>query len=120
MAGVEVVRVYGEESGRGGYRVLVDRLWPRGVKKAELAIDEWAQDVAPSHDLRKWYGHDPRRFEEFARRYAVELERSPGAEALAGLANRAAATDVTLLTATKDIDHSGATVLADLLRRGAR
>jgi uncharacterized protein YeaO (DUF488 family) len=117
---VEVARVYGKESMAGGYRVLVDRLWPRGIKKAELAIDEWAKDVAPSHDLRKWYGHDPRRFEEFAHRYTAELDRSPAAEALASLANRAAAADITLLTATKDIDHSGATVLAELLRRGVQ
>ena len=119
MGAVDVVRVYGKESGRGGYRVLVDRLWPRGIKKAELAIDEWAKDVAPSHDLRTWYGHDPQRFEEFVHRYTAELKRSPAAEALASLASRAAAADITLLTATKDVDHSAATVLADLLRRGA-
>ncbi len=120
MGGVEVGRVYGSQSTHGGYRVLVDRLWPRGIKKAELAIDEWARDVAPSTDLRKWYGHDPRRFDEFARRYQAELASGAAAEALTSLANRAETADVTLLTATKDVDHSAAAVLAGLLRRGAR
>ena len=118
MGVVRVKRVYDKEAKEDGYRVLVDRLWPRGVKKEELTIDEWAQDVAPSDDLRKWYGHDPQRFTEFTRRYRAELRREPGAGVMARLQERAAHTTVTLLTATKDVDHSAAVVLAKQLGPG--
>jgi uncharacterized protein YeaO (DUF488 family) len=79
-AHVEVVRVY-EDPGRspGEHRVLVDRLWPRGLTKTSVDFDEWEKDVAPSTELRRWYGHDPGRFAEFARRYRAELAGEPGA-----------------------------------------
>ncbi|MDA8357816.1 MAG: DUF488 family protein [Actinomycetota bacterium] len=119
---VEVVRVY-EDPGRrpGELRVLVDRLWPRGIQKAALDFDEWAKDAAPSSDLRRWYGHEPERFSEFARRYRAELEHEPGASAverLRMLSRRHGR--LVLLTATRDVEHSGAAVLADVLaaRRG--
>lgn len=115
MGTVRVKRVYDKRAKDDGYRVLVDRLWPRGVKKAELVVDEWAQDVAPSDDLRRWYGHDPQRFAEFARRYRAELRRRPGSSVLARLQERAAEANVTLLTATKDVDHSAAAVLVERL-----
>lgn len=92
--------------------MLVDRVWPRGVRKDALASDEWAKDVAPSTELRKWFGHDPERFAEFRRRYHAELA---GNEALDHLRDLAARGTLTLLTATKDLDHSHAFVLADLL-----
>ncbi|MFC0080825.1 DUF488 domain-containing protein [Aciditerrimonas ferrireducens] len=118
---VEVVRVY-EDPGRhpGEYRVLVDRLWPRGIKKEEADLDEWAKDVAPSPDLRRWYGHDPDRFQEFARRYEAELQKDPGAAAVRRL--RACAESgvyLVLLTATRDVAHSGAAVLERVLTQGA-
>jgi uncharacterized protein YeaO (DUF488 family) len=95
--------------------VLVDRLWPRGVNKATAALDEWMKDVAPSADLRRWYGHDPARFEAFARRYRRELGRPPAATAVERLIELATANEVTLLTATRDVEHSGARVLQEHL-----
>lgn len=98
-----------------GRRVLVDRLWPRGVKKAEAGLDEWLKEVAPSTELRRWYGHDVVRFEEFSHRYRVEMESSPAAEAVRHLIQLSRSGPVLLLTATKDVDHSGARVLLDHL-----
>ena len=112
-----VARVYDERSRPRTYRVLVDRLWPRGVKKEEAALDEWAKDVAPSPELRRWYGHDPPRFAEFARRYRAELRKPPSAHAVAHLLEVARKREVTLLTATKDVEHSGAQVLLDYLAK---
>jgi len=113
---VEVRRVY--EAGLGsdaGRRVLVDRLWPRGVSKAEVPWDEWLKDVAPSTALRRWYGHDVARFAEFERRYRAELGRPPGSVALEHLAAAAASGELTLLTATRDVEHSAARVVQQLL-----
>jgi uncharacterized protein YeaO (DUF488 family) len=109
---VNIRRVYDPPTAEDGRRVLVDRVWPRGVRKDALELDEWAKDVAPSTQLRKWYGHDPERFEEFATRYRAELAGSPDLERL-----RALAGPMTLLTATKDLDLSHATVLRELLAK---
>jgi uncharacterized protein YeaO (DUF488 family) len=98
-----------------GYRVLIDRLWPRGVSKSEARVDEWARDIAPSTDLRRWYGHDPAKFEEFGRRYRDELRQGPAVEVLARLRGVAQQDAVTLLTATRDIPHSGGRILLDVL-----
>jgi uncharacterized protein YeaO (DUF488 family) len=106
--------VYDEHQSRG-YRVLVDRLWPRGVSKEKAAIDEWAKDVAPSDALRRWYGHEPDKFAEFARRYRAELTTSPGKEAVARLQATSKQKSVVLLTATRDVEHSGAAVLLTAL-----
>jgi uncharacterized protein YeaO (DUF488 family) len=116
----QVRRVYGDSDDLKGYRVLVDRLWPRGIKKSELTIDEWPKDVAPSTELRRWYGHDPDLFDEFARRYRKELGASPGADVVAGLIARSHQTPVILLTATRDVEHSGARVLEEYLVRKRR
>jgi uncharacterized protein YeaO (DUF488 family) len=118
--GVEVHRIYDDlradaDAGPGTYRVLVDRLWPRGVRKADAALDRWARDVAPSPELRQWYGHDPARFEEFARRYREELRRPPAAPAVTELRATARERQVVLVTATRDVAHSGAQVLYDHL-----
>jgi len=96
-------------------RVLVDRLWPRGLAKAEAPFATWAKGVAPSSDLRKWYGHVPERFEEFSQRYRTELATSPGCDAIDALRQRAGASDLVLLTATKDLERSGAAVLQTIL-----
>ena len=115
--GVEVLRVY-EDRGRrpGEHRVLVYRLWPRGVQKAALDLDEWAKEAAPSPELRRWYGHDPERFDEFARRYRAELSRDPGDRSVARLRDLARRGGrLVLLTATRDVEHSGAAVLAEML-----
>jgi uncharacterized protein YeaO (DUF488 family) len=114
---IRIRRIYDDPDG-GTYRVLVDRLWPRGIKKDAAGLDHWAKDAAPSAELRRWFGHDPARFEEFARRYRVELGRPPASIAVAELHALARRRVVTLLTATRDIEHSGARVLRDHLRSG--
>jgi uncharacterized protein YeaO (DUF488 family) len=112
---IHLRRVYGDEHPGHGYRVLVDRLWPRGITKEEAALDEWLKDAAPSTELRRWYGHDVQRFEEFARRYRAELRRPPTSVAVLHLTGLARAGEVTLLTATRDVEHSGAQVLLEHL-----
>ncbi|MBV9661720.1 MAG: DUF488 family protein [Acidimicrobiales bacterium] len=116
----EVRRVYDPHRGDDAYRVLVDRLWPRGLAKAEAGIDEWAKDVAPSPELRRWYGHDPAKFDEFARRYREELARPPASDAIARLQADTREHRVALLTATRDVEHSGAAVLNDFLAHPPR
>ena len=113
---VKLRRVYEPPSGEDGTRILVDRVWPRGLSKDKAHLDEWEKDVAPSTDLRKWYGHDPDKFEEFIRRYDAELAEPERAAALDHLRELAQQGTVTLLTATKDVDLSQAAVLADRLR----
>ena len=95
--------------------MLVDRIWPRGLSKERADLDDWCKAVAPSMALRRWYRHDPDRFEEFAGRYRLELEAPERAEALQELRARASRGNVTLLTATRRADISDATVLAELL-----
>ncbi|WP_019070709.1 DUF488 domain-containing protein [Streptomyces hokutonensis] len=113
---VHVRRVYEPRERADGARVLVDRIWPRGMTKEKAHLDEWCKQVAPSTDLRKWYSHDPERFTEFSRRYRAELEDPDHAEALAHLRDLAKERTVTLLTATKQPEISEAEVLAELLR----
>ena len=115
-AKVRVRRVYEEPERSDGTRVLVDRIWPRGLTKAKAALDEWCKDVAPSTELRKWYSHDPDRFEDFGRRYQAELKDRRRAEALAHLRELAKDRQLTLLTATRQPEISEAAVLAELLR----
>jgi uncharacterized protein YeaO (DUF488 family) len=113
---IRVRRVYDAPSPDDGARVLVDRIWPRGLRKDAARLDEWAKDVAPSTGLRTWYGHDPAKFGEFRRRYLGELSGGAERTALEHLRARAAAGPLTLLTATRDAEHSQAAVLAELLR----
>ncbi|MFP4252487.1 MAG: DUF488 domain-containing protein [Guyparkeria sp.] len=114
MGEVRTKRVYDPAERDDGYRVLVDRLWPRGVKKQDLAHDEWLKTVAPSGALRRWFGHDPERFDEFSRRYRRELDGNEEADRLAEIA---AERPVTLLYAAKDREHNHALVLANYLNR---
>lgn len=110
--GVEVRRVYDtDDAAFVGYRVLVDRLWPRGISKADADLDEWCKDAAPSTELRRWYSHDVARFTEFDRRYRGELAQPPGSDAVERLAALAGRQRLTLLTATRDVEYSGAEVL---------
>lgn len=112
---VRVRRVYDPVEDDGGQRVLVDRLWPRGLSRSKARIDEWCKDVAPSTELREWYGHDPAKYDEFARRYRSELDDPVRAAALGQLRELAGSGTPTLLTATKDFAISQAAVLAELL-----
>jgi len=113
---VDIARVYDDDRPSGSTRVLVDRLWPRGIAKRDAPFDEWVKDVAPSAELRTWYGHDPQRFTEFARRYRRELSRPPARDAVRDLRKRVqSASPLVLVTATRDLGHSGAAVLKDVL-----
>ncbi len=97
--------------------MLVDRVWPRGLSKDDADLDEWCKQIAPSTDLRTWYGHDPERFEEFGRRYRCELEEPERAEALTHLRELAERRVLTLLTASTVVEISQAAVLAELIER---
>lgn len=114
---VRVRRVYEGAEEQDGVRVLVDRIWPRGMTKAKAALDEWCKDVAPSTELRKWYSHDPAKFTEFTHRYRTELKQVERGNALQHLRDLAADKRLTLLTGTKEPDISEAAVLADILNR---
>ena len=114
---IRVRRVYDAPSPADGARVLVDRVWPRGLRKDAAHLDEWAKDVAPSTELRKWYGHDPAKFGEFRRRYLDELSGAAQRKELGRIRALAATGPVTLLTATRAVDISQAAVLAQVLGR---
>jgi uncharacterized protein YeaO (DUF488 family) len=113
---IRVKRVYDPPLPADGTRVLVDRLWPRGLSKERAELDEWLRAISPSTELRTWYAHVPERFPEFVQRYAKELEQPDQSAALLELKDLAAKGPITLLTATKDVTISEATVLADILR----
>ena len=115
---VRASRVYEPPAGADAVRVLVDRLWPRGLTKEKAALDEWCKQVAPTPELRRWYGHDPERFDEFTRRYRAELNTGEQAEALAHLRDLARERPLILLTAGRDVSISAAAVVADLLSSG--
>ena len=117
---VRLKRAYEEPERADGYRVLVDRLWPRGVRKGALAVDAWLKEIAPSDELRRWFGHDAARWEEFARRYRDELGRQPAAGLVAELAARSKRDTVTLVYGAKDEVHNQAVVLREVLERRLR
>lgn len=108
---VQVRRIYDPPESDDGRRVLVDRLWPRGVSKANAHLDEWLKDVSPSTDLRHWFHSHREEYEEFARRYEAELAAPDAARALAHLSELAGQGPLTLLTAAKEPDHSHTSVL---------
>src|SRR5690606_12651817 len=113
VSGVRIRRVYDPPEPEDGFRILIDRVWPRGVSKEEARVDEWRRDLAPSTELRRWFGHDPARFDEFRRRYRAELEQA--ADALDELVERARDGVVTLVYGARDTEHNNAVVLRELL-----
>jgi uncharacterized protein YeaO (DUF488 family) len=113
---IAVARVYENSDAENTVRLLVDRLWPRGVRRDELRFDDWAKELAPSTELRKWYGHDTTRFDAFAVQYRAELDAVPVREYIERVTPTADARPIVLLTASKDLAHSHASVLADYLR----
>ena len=115
---VRTKRVYEPAEAGDGYRILIDRLWPRGVSKEDATLDEWARDLAPSDELRRWFGHRPERFDEFRRRYTDELREH--AEQVSELRRRARGGTVTILFGARDAEHSNAAVLAPIVLRGFR
>lgn len=112
---LNIKRAYDAPSADDGTRILVDRLWPRGLAKAKAKIAEWDKDLAPSTELRKWFGHDPDRWPQFRRRYQAELK--PQRPRLQELATRAAKTRLTLLFGAKDAEHNNAVVLREEIER---
>ncbi len=110
---IRTARIYEDIDPEDGQRVLVDRIWPRGIRKGDPHVGIWLKDVAPSKELREWYHHQPERFDEFASRYEAELSGSPALEELRNLAKRGV---VTLVTATRQVEGSHAAVLAKLLK----
>ena len=111
---IHLKRAYEEPSENDGLRVLVERLWPRGLTKERAAVDLWLKDVAPSPELRKWFGHDPARWEQFQERYRQELREKEDAVRL--LKQKAKEGPVTLVYAARDEEHNGAVVLQRFLR----
>ncbi len=106
---IRTKRIYARPSGDDGARILVDRLWPRGVSKEEARLDRWEKDLAPTNELRRWFGHDPAKWEEFLRRYRAELAGK--GEDLARLRREAIDATVTLLYAARDEEHNNAVAL---------
>jgi uncharacterized protein YeaO (DUF488 family) len=113
-SGVRIKRVYDPAERDDGHRVLVDRLWPRGLSKQQAHVDEWARELAPSAELRRWFGHEPSRFAEFRRRYRRELEAQR--ERVEALRERARTERLTILYGARDREHNDAVVLGELLR----
>jgi uncharacterized protein YeaO (DUF488 family) len=111
---VQIRRIYDPAEASDGYRVLVDHVWPRGISRDRARLDQWAREIAPSDDLRKWFSHDPERFEEFRARYRDEL--AAHSEAIEALRERADKGRLTIVYAARDRAHNNAVVLAELLR----
>jgi uncharacterized protein YeaO (DUF488 family) len=112
---VECKRAYEKPGSRDGYRVLVDGLWPRGIKKEDLRIDQWMRAIAPSTKLRKWYGHEPEKWEGFRKRYRRELSASPRDGLLDELVNRARKGRLTLVFGARAPERSNAAVIEELI-----
>lgn len=115
MTSIKIKRVYEEPAKSDGKRVLVDRLWPRGLSKERAAVDIWLKEIAPSTDLRKWFGHDPAKWKEFQKRYIEELDAN--AEPVNTINELAKKGTVTLLYGAKDEEHNDAVVLLDYLTK---
>jgi uncharacterized protein YeaO (DUF488 family) len=115
MVNLKIKRVYDAPSDADGYRVLVDRLWPRGMSKNDLKVDVWLRDVAPSDELRKWFGHDPAKWEEFRSKYTQELNSNREFEKLLDLVREKER--VTLVYSARDTEHNQAVVLKELIEK---
>jgi len=115
---VRLKRAYEPATAADGYRVLIDRLWPRGVSRERARLDEWARELAPSRELRQWFGHDPALFAEFQRRYTGELKAQEAK--LQELRRRARSRTLTIVYAAHDIEHNDAVVLAEILRKRSK
>lgn len=115
---IQIKRAYEQPSRQDGTRILVERLWPRGLTREQVAVDEWLKDVAPSAELRKWFGHDPAKWKQFEQRYWKELKGHP--EAVDLLRHKARQGTVTLVYAARDEQHNGALALKAFLEKPAR
>jgi uncharacterized protein YeaO (DUF488 family) len=117
---IAIKRAYEAASAEDGYRFLVDGLWPRGITKAQLKIDAWMRQIAPSGSLRKWYGHKPEKWGGFSKKYRQELSKAPRKALLDELVERARKEQVTLVFGARDAERSNAAVLAEIIRRQLR
>ncbi len=120
MKTIHIKRAYEPYARTDGYRVLVDRVWPRGVSKDALHCDLWAKELAPSAALRTWFGHDPKRWEGFRERYLSELRASDARDRIAQIVHDAEGRTITLVFGAKDVEHNQAVVLERLFRDAAR
>jgi uncharacterized protein YeaO (DUF488 family) len=120
MGAIHLKRAYDPAAHSDGRRILDERLWPRGIRKADLVLDEWLKDVAPSTELRKWFGHDPERWIEFRKRYFDELKSSPAVDAVRALLASASKGTVTLVFSSHDLEHNNAAALKAYLERRMR
>lgn len=114
---LKIKRAYAAKETADGKRILIDRLWPRGLSKSEAGIDEWLKDLAPSADLRKWFGHDPQKWEEFRKRYIEELSSPEKKGLLENIAQAATRKNITLIYSAKDTEHSDVKVLEELINK---
>ena len=118
MSEIVCKRIYDQWKETDGFRILVERFWPRGMKREPAGIDLWAKNIAPSDDLRRWFGHDPERFSEFRFRYLTELSANPGASEFSDIVKTKLLTgNVTLLYAAKDNRHNNAVILKERLEK---
>lgn len=115
---IKIKRAYDKVSPEDGDRILVDRLWPRGIKKDEAKIDEWIKDIAPSNELREWFAHDPSKWHEFKKRYREELKGQSNLIEI--LINRAKKENITLIFSARDTEHNNAVVLSELISKRQR
>jgi uncharacterized protein YeaO (DUF488 family) len=115
---IALKRIYDDYAADDGFRILVDRLWPRGIRKDDAHVDLWLKEVAPTTGLRRWYGHDPEKWAEFRRRYLAELEQQP--QCIEPIVEQAAQGKVTLLYGARDTRHSHARVLGEFIERQPR
>ncbi len=113
---IQLCRIYADQQPDAGTRVLVDRIWPRGISKEQANLDHWYRELAPSTELRKWFGHDPERWAAFRQKYRKELDDDAQQERLAELADMARSDGLVLLYGAKDDEHNQAVVLRDLLK----
>ena len=112
---IKIKRIYDPATPGDGKRIYIDRLWPRGMRKEEVKIDEWLKEISPSESLRKWFGHDPSKYGEFKRRYTKELEKHT--EILERIRKEGKKKTVTLLFSAKDVEHNNATVMREILSK---
>jgi uncharacterized protein YeaO (DUF488 family) len=112
---LRIKRAYEPVENADGKRILIDRLWPRGLSKSEAHIDEWLKDLAPSTELRKWFGHDPQKWGEFRKRYIKELSSPEKTRLLEDIARRSRRETITLIYSAKDTEHSDVKVLEELI-----
>jgi uncharacterized protein YeaO (DUF488 family) len=121
MHQIEIKRAYEPADKRDGFRILVDRVWPRGMSKGELKIDVWVKEIAPSTELRQWFGHDPQRWTEFKKRYKHELAQSGASTTIKDLmASARGERTITLVYSAKDTEHNQAVVLRELFTAASR